>query len=364
MKMMIVTGGTGGHIYPALALADAAKERYGKKADIVFVGNDDRMEAILIPEKGYRFLSLHTSGLVGSVFSKGRAVMQMMRAYQKAKGYIRSFRPDIVIGFGGYVSAPVILAAHHMGVLTMIHEQNSVIGKANQLVMKKVDAIVCCYEKCLTQFDATKTRLLGNPRASLAARTVADFNETYFRSLGLDPEKKTIMVVMGSLGSSSVNDLMKDALPKVGDACQILYVCGRNNPMDPAVFSAYPHIHVVDYVDQMAILSHIDLIVCRAGATTIAEVTAVGVPAVLIPSPYVAHNHQFYNASVLVDANAGVMIEEKNLNAETLSNAISKIMNDPIRMESMKQCSLRLGRPNACRDILEWCEQLKGGMNT
>ena len=92
--------------------------------------------------------------------------------------------------------------------------------------------------------------------------------------------------------------------------------------------------------------------------------TAVGVPAVLIPSPYVAHNHQFYNASVLVDANAGVMIEEKNLNAETLSNAISKIMNDPIRMESMKQCSLRLGRPNACRDILEWCEQLKGGMNT
>ena len=233
----------------------------------------------------------------------------------------------------------------------MIHEQNSVIGKANQLVMKKVDAIVCCYEKCLTQFDATKTRLLGNPRASLAARAVADFNETYFRSLGLDPEKKTILVVMGSLGSSSVNDLMKDALPKVGDACQILYVCGRNNPMDPAVFSAYPHIHVVDYVDQMAILSHIDLIVCRAGATTIAEVTAVGVPAVLIPS-------------VLVDANAGVMIEEKNLNAETLSNAISKIMNDPIRMESMKQCSLRLGRPNACRDILEWCEQLKGGMNT
>ena len=116
MKMMIVTGGTGGHIYPALALADAAKERYGKKADIVFVGNDDRMEASLIPEKGYRFLSLHTSGLVGSVFSKGRAVMQMMRAYQKAKGYIRSFRPDIVIGFGGYVSAPVILAAHHMGV--------------------------------------------------------------------------------------------------------------------------------------------------------------------------------------------------------------------------------------------------------
>ena len=257
MRMMIVTGGTGGHIYPALALADAAKQRYGEQAQIAFVGNDDRMEASLIPEKGYPFYPLHTSGLVGGVRGKVKAVAQMLAAYRKAKGYIHSFRPDIVIGFGGYVSAPLILAAHHLGVVTMIHEQNSIVGKANQLVMKQVDAIVCCYERCLSQLDAQKTRLLGNPRASVAAQ--AAFDEAYFRSLGLDPKRRTILIVMGSLGSSSVNDLMKEALPQVKEDCQILYVCGRNNPMDPSAFQGQPHIHVVDYVEQLAILSHIDL---------------------------------------------------------------------------------------------------------
>ncbi len=362
MKIMIATGGTGGHIYPALALAEGAKQRYGEKTEILFVGNDDRMEASLIPEKGYPFLPLHTSGLVGNIVDKAKAIALLMRAYRKAKTYIQTYQPQIVIGFGGYVSAPVILAAHHCGVPTMIHEQNSIIGKANQLVMKKADAIVCCYEKCLAEFDDRKTRLLGNPRATFAAQ--ATFDEAYFRSLNLDPKRKTILIVMGSLGSSSVNDLMKNALGKIKEDCQILYVCGKNNPMDPSVFANQPHIHVVDYVDQLAILSHIDLIVCRAGATTLAEITAIGVPAILVPSPYVAHNHQFYNASVLVEQGAAVMIEEKDLSVQTLHDAISCILHNPIRMEHMKVCSRRLGKPQACWDILDWCEQLEGGMNT
>lgn len=358
MRIMIVTGGTGGHIYPALALADAAKERYKDAADILFIGNDDRMEASLIPQQGYPFQSLHTSGLTGGVFGKAKAVGQMLRAYRKAKGYIRAFRPDIVIGFGGYVSAPVILAAHRLGVKTMIHEQNSIVGKANQLVKDKADAIVCCYEKCFAELDEKKTRLLGNPRATLAARAV--FDEAYFRSLGLDPSRKTILIVMGSLGSSSVNEMMKDALRQVDDAYQILYVCGRNNPMDPSVFQDHPHIHVVDYVEQLAVLPHIDLIVCRAGATTLAEITALGVAAILIPSPYVAHNHQFYNASVLVEANAARMIEEKDLNADTLSRTIDRLLQNPIVLEEMKAQAKKLGTPHACTDILDWCEQLKG----
>ncbi len=362
MRMMIVTGGTGGHIYPALALADAAKERYGDQAEIVFVGNDDRMEASLIPKQGYRFMPLHASGLSGTPLQRGKAVMQMLRAYQKAKGYVRAFRPDVVVGFGGYVSAPLILAAHRLGVPTMIHEQNSIIGKANRLVMKQADAIVCCYERCLSEFDAKKTRLLGNPRASVAAQ--AAFDEAYFRSLQLDPKQKTILIVMGSLGSSSINDLMKEALPAVEEDCQMLYVCGRNNPLKSDAFGNASNIHVVDYVEQLAILPHIDLIVCRAGATTLAEITALGVPAILVPSPYVAHNHQFYNASVLVEQGAAVMIEEQNLSAQTLRDAIAAILHDPIRMEHMRVCARRLGKPNACQDMLDWCEQLEGGMNT
>ena len=355
MKMMLVTGGTGGHIYPALALADAAVQRYGNEAEIIFVGNDDRMEASLIPQKGYAFLPLHTSGLVGGIRGKSRAVLQMLKARRKAAGYIREFQPDIVIGFGGYVSAPVILAAHQLGVKTMIHEQNSIMGKANELVLKKADALVCCYERIICQEHAAKTRLLGNPRASVAAQ--ARFDERYFRSLGLDPARPTIMVVMGSLGSSSVNEMMKDALRAVDPRYQILYVSGRNNPMDPAVFADHPDIHVVDYVEQLAVLPHIDLIICRAGATTLAEITALGVAAILVPSPYVAHNHQFYNASVLVDQGAALMIEEKDLNADSLHEAIVELFLDEQKMAQVCENALQLGKPNAAYDIIEECQR-------
>ncbi|MEE0774080.1 MAG: glycosyltransferase, partial [Merdibacter sp.] len=216
------------------------------------------------------------------------------------------------------------------------------------------------YERIICQEHAAKTRLLGNPRASVAAQ--ARFDERYFRSLGLDPARPTIMVVMGSLGSSSVNEMMKDALRAVDPRYQILYVSGRNNPMDPAVFADRPDIHVVDYVEQLAVLPHIDLIICRAGATTLAEITALGVAAILVPSPYVAHNHQFYNASVLVDARAALMIEEKDLSADTLKQAVSAVMDDPIRLEEMKAHARSLGKPHACADILDWCEELKGGI--
>ena len=361
MKIVCVTGGTGGHIYPALAFLDKFKEQ-DPSCEIGCIGNDDRMEAQLIPEKGYPFQSLHTSGLVGSPLKKMKAILQLFIAYQKSKKILKDFNPDFVIGFGGYVSAPVILAAHHLHIPTLIHEQNSIVGKANQLVMNKVDRIITCYEKCDEVFPKEKTFLLGNPRATTAKES--EFDQAYYDTFQLDSKKKTILIMMGSLGSSSVNQLMKDALKGIEDNIQFIYVCGKDNLQDAALFKELKNVHVTGYVDTLKIYKKIDGMICRAGATTLAEVTALGIPSILIPSPYVANNHQFYNASVLVDANAGVMIEEKNLNAETLSNAISKIMNDPIRMESMKQCSLRLGRPNACRDILEWCEQLKGGMNT
>ena len=147
MRMLIATGGTGGHIYPAMALADAAKERYGD-IEILFVGNDDRMEASEVPSHGYAFQGLHASGLTGNVFNKCRALLLMMNCYRKACRIIDEFKPDIAIGFGGYVSAPVMLAAHHKHVATMIHEQNSIVGVSNKMVAKYMDAIVICYEKC------------------------------------------------------------------------------------------------------------------------------------------------------------------------------------------------------------------------
>lgn len=354
MKIVCVTGGTGGHIYPALALMDKFKQE-DPSCDILFIGNDDRMEAQLIPENGYPFASLHTSGLVGSPVRKLRAIGQLFFAYQKSKKILKKFAPDFVIGFGGYVSAPVMLAGHHLGIPTLIHEQNSVVGKANQLVMNKVDQIITCYEKCSEVFPASKTQLLGNPRGTIARE--AKLDPVYYDSFGLDPDKKTILIMMGSLGSSSVNQLMKDALKDIRGDLQFIYVCGKDNLDDAILFKDMENVHVAGYVDTLKIYAKIDGMICRAGATTLAEVTALGIPSILIPSPYVANNHQFYNASVLVEQRAALMIEEKNLNADTLQEAIVTLFKDPKKMESVRQHALALGKPEAAYAIMDVCKR-------
>lgn len=355
MKICLVTGGTGGHIYPALALADKFRQLY-PKCEILFIGNDDRMEASLIPQYGYDFKSLHTSGLVGSVFQKGKAVQQLFSARKKAKAYLQQFQPDIVIGFGGYVSAPVIMAAHSMEIPTIIHEQNSIVGKANQMVMKKVDAIVTCYEKCNEVFPKDKIHLLGNPRATIARE--AKLDTAYYQSLGLKAEKKTILVMMGSLGSSSVNELMQESLKGFDSSLQFLYVCGKNNSDDLHLFDDRPDVHVVDYVDTLKIYEKVDGLICRAGATTIAELTALGIPAILIPSPYVANNHQYYNASQLVNAGAAFMIEEKDLDTENLQLAIQSLFMNEEVMANTSEHARQLGKPNAAYDMISLCESL------
>ncbi len=354
LKIMIATGGTGGHIYPALALADKARERY-KNVEILFVGNRDRMEQTIIPEAGYNFVSLQAKGLAGSVLDKAKAVLLMLKAQHKAKALIKSFQPDIVIGFGGYVSAPVLRAAQSLGVKTMIHEQNSVMGKSNQILVKRSDAIVVCYEKCLSQLPSHKTRLLGNPRSSMAVDSTYD--DAYFKSLNVRDDRPIVLVVMGSLGSTSVNTLMLEALEKIRDV-SIIYVSGKNNYENVKRQFQQENVYVFDYIDQLSILRKINLIVCRAGATTAAEITALGVPSVLIPSPYVAHNHQFYNASVLVEQKCAFMIEEKDLNKEVLYDKINAIIHNQKLMEEMKKNALSISYPNASDAILDYIEEV------
>lgn len=355
MNICFVTGGTGGHIYPALALADKIRHLY-PNIEILFIGNDDRMEADLIPSRGYDFKPLHTSGLVGSPFSKLRAIGQLFFAYHQSKIYLEEFKPDIVIGFGGYVSAPVILAGRSVHAKTMIHEQNSIVGKANRLVMRKVDRIITCYKKCEEVFPVEKTVLLGNPRATIAKE--AAFDEAYFKSLGLSLDKKTILVMMGSLGSSSVNALMKDSLKDMPKDLQFLYVCGKDNSNDLNLFDSQENVYVVPYVDTLKVYAHIDGMICRAGATTIAELTGLGIPSILIPSPYVANNHQYYNAKVLVDQQAAFMIEEKDLNATNLKTAIKELFMNEEKMKEVHQNALKLGKPAAVYDIIDEMAEL------
>lgn len=357
MRMLIVTGGTGGHIYPALALADQAKKHY-PNIEILFVGNDDRMEATIVPEHGYPFHALHTSGLTGSVINKGKALAQMLSAYRKANKLIKEFKPDVAIGFGGYVSAPVMLAAHHQHVLCMIHEQNSVVGVANRMVSKYMDAIVICYERLFEEFPREKTRLLGNPRAQTAMQV--PFDLAYYTSLGLKEDKPLILVVMGSLGSSSINEMMCECLPKVKQEYQILLVSGKKDYQ--TVIKQMPkqaNIHVVDYVKQLDIMEKVDVLICRAGATTAAEIGALGKASIIIPSPYVANNHQFYNASVFEDAKAAFVIEEADLNAEILSKKINLVMGKDALRREMQDNARNLGFPHASDDILSWIDEMK-----
>lgn len=357
MKIIMATGGTGGHIYPALALADAAVAK-DKNTEILFIGNEDRMEAKEIPSAGYRFMGLQAKGMVGSPIDKAKAILLMGKAYFKAKKMIKDFKPDIAIGFGGYVSAPVMMAAHSLGVKVMLHEQNSIVGSANRLCAKFADAIVCCYEKCFDELGHEKTRLLGNPRASVALTKT--FDEAYFHSLGLNEKQPLVLVVMGSLGSTSVNEAMIDALPQLPKNAQILFVCGKGNYEKVSKQVNQANIKVVEYVNQLAILEKVDVIICRAGATTAAEITAFGIPSILIPSPYVAANHQLFNAQVLVEQKCAFLIEEKDLNAKNLAEKCQRILeNDALRLEMKKQAKAH-GFVNASRDILAWIDELVG----
>lgn len=358
MRLLITTGGTGGHIYPAIALADAAKRRY-PDIEILFVGNDDRMETSVVPQHGYRLETLHACGFTGGFINKAKAVMLMLKAQMKARKIIDEFKPDLAIGFGGYVSAPVMLAAHAKGVKTMIHEQNSVVGMSNKILKDKMDAIVTCYDKCFETFDRSKTRLLGNPRASEAVNI--PFDQAYYDSLGLNKDKPLIMIVMGSLGSSTINEMMVSLLPKMEKNYQFLLVSGKNGYNDLKNAFNQDNIKVVETVKQIEIIDKVDLLICRAGATTAAEITAKGSVSILIPSPYVAHNHQLYNAKVLVDQKAALMIEEKDLSEATLKANIDKIMGNVALQEQLSKNAKALGKPNACSDILDWCDELVKG---
>ncbi|MDH6367104.1 MULTISPECIES: undecaprenyldiphospho-muramoylpentapeptide beta-N-acetylglucosaminyltransferase [unclassified Breznakia] len=352
MKILMVTGGTGGHIYPALALADYIKEHKGYP--VTFIGNEDRMEATLIPEKGYAFYGLKTSGLAGSIVKKGKAVFQSLRAINKAKAILKKENPDVIIAFGGYVSLPVCIAAKKLKKKVILHEQNSIAGKANKMASRYADCVIICYENARKDFPDNKVLLLGNPRATLASKHA--FNQASFDALGLDSSKPLGLIVMGSLGSSSVAHKLKEILPNIQDV-NFLYVAGKNN-IESAQELVADNVKVVDYVDQLAIIDAFDFVICRAGATTAAELAASGTLSILIPSPFVANNHQYYNAKAMVDDGYAFMIEEKDVDEKHLQDYIETYICKPDLAKKMKEAAIAHGFQDACQNIVEVIEKI------
>lgn len=351
MKVVFTTGGTGGHIYPAIALAKRLKT---KKFDyeILFIGSTNRMEKDIVEKTNFEFYGYKlNSGLKGKM-DKMIQYAQMTLAILKVYFKFLFNRPDLVIGFGAYITAPALLAAKFLNIPIMLHEQNSSMGKVNKMFYKTAKEVIVCYPNLLEEYSDEKVKLLGNPRAS----EVKDIKKKPqdLIDMGLDIKKKTILIVMGSQGSSSVNDTMFELLPRFNEEkYQVIYVTGNKHYDLFKNDLTGDNVKVLSYVDQPQMLANTDLVIARGGATTAAEICALGSPSIIIPSPYVANNHQYINAKQLEDVNACEIIKEEDLNADNLIKTINEIIFNDKKLNKMKKAALSLSTPNASDDIID-----------
>lgn len=353
MKICIVTGGSGGHIFPALTFADGLRDRH----DITFIGNDHKMESWIVPQHNYTFKAIHNQGLQGSKLDRVRAVFSQFKAVKQAKDHLKAIKPDVVVSFGGYVSFPVVYAAKQLGIKIILHEQNASPGKANKMAARYANAIITCYPE---SFASTKNvHMFGNPRASLVHEMV-DHRKEYDR-LNLREDLPLVLMVMGSQGSSSMNEKFLSYIEGFNhDDYQVVVVVGPINyeGFMKRVSDVHPNVHIADFVDQRALLKKISLIVCRSGASTIAEIQSFGLPSLLIPSPHVANNHQFYNAKSLVDQGAADMLEEKGLTGVILDQYVDTLMHDQVKRDALSASVLKLAMPNALSDMVSFIEDV------
>lgn len=323
MRVVISAGGTGGHIYPALAMIKKIKEKE-PNSEFLYIGTHNRMEKDIIPKENIPFKTIEIYGLSKNIFHDVKAAKCFYQGYKKCKKMIREFDPDVVIGVGGYVTVPVIYAAHKLGYKTFIHEQNSIPGKANTFLSKYATRIGVSFLSSIHSFPEYKTIYTGNP-CSEEAQNVP---KTQKKEFGLSDYKKLILIVMGSLGSSKVNDFLVPVLQKAENKnYQILFVTGKAS-YEEVKNKLFPkNVVVIPYVNPLTgIMKNADVMISRAGASTISEITSLHVPTIFIPSPYVPNNHQYKNAIDLVKKDAALLLEEKNLSETAFFDKIEEAL--------------------------------------
>lgn len=356
MRVVISAGGTGGHIYPALAIINKIKE-HEPNSEFLYIGTHNRMENDIVPKKGIPYKSIEIYGFDRrNLLRNIKVVRCLMKSNKICLKLIKDFNPDIVIGVGGYVTVPVINSAYKLGIPTLIHEQNSIPGKANKMLSKKVSKVAVSMKSTLDDFPSDKVVFTGNP-CSEDARICIPMNKT---ELGLSNNKKLILIVMGSLGASTINNIMVDTLPKLENKdYEVVFVTGKND-YDEIIKNKFPdNVKIVPYIDGMTrLMKNTDLIVTRAGASTLSEIIALKVPSILIPSPYVPNNHQYINALDLVKVNAAELIEEKNLNSEVLINKIDELLNNKDKLNKMKDSLTQLDVKDSAEIIYQNIKEL------
>ncbi len=340
MKVLISAGGTGGHIYPALAIMNKIKEME-PDSKFLYIGTTNRMESTMIPNMNIPYVGIEIQGLNRkNPFKNIETIKKLNIAKKRVKEELNKFHPDIVLGIGGYVTFPVISTAKKMGYKTFIHEQNSIPGLSNRYLSKYADSIGVSLPGSMKYFPKKKTFISGNPRSEEAIKE-KPLSKTEYK---LDEHKKLVVIVMGSLGSLTMNNKFKEILTKFNNKeYEVLFVTGKDYYEEYSKIELANNVHIVPYIDKMlGLMKNTDLIVSRAGASIISEITAIELPSILIPSPYVTHNHQYLNAKELEDNNASFIIEEKDLTSDILINKIDEILNNKELYDKMKKGASKL----------------------
>ena len=357
MKVIISAGGTGGHIYPALAIINKIKEKE-PNSKFLYIGTHNRMEKELIPKHGIPYEEIEIYGFNKKLLKNIEVLKCLFKANKKCKQIIKSFDPDVVVGVGGYVTAPVIKSAKKLGYKTFIHEQNSVPGKANQYLSNYADKIGISFSSTKSYFKQNKVILTGNPCSEDALKV----DKALKSEFGLSNNKKLVLFVMGSLGASKVNDFLIKTMSLFNNKdYEVLFVTGKND-YEKVMEHKFPsNVKVVPYIDKMTrIMKQTDLIVSRAGASTLSEIVSLNIPSIIVPSPYVPNNHQYKNAIPLVNKNAALLLEEKDLKGDVLVRMIDELLNDPKRLEQMKKSFQKESIPNSATMIYECLKELVG----
>lgn len=349
MKVLISAGGTGGHIYPAIAIINKIKEKE-PNSKFLYVGTLDRMEKDIIPNLGIDYIGIKMTGVSKNISKLIKFIYYNIKEEKHLEKEIKKFNPDVVIGVGGYVTVPVIMAAKKLGIKTVLHEQNSIPGKANKFLSKYADLICTSMESSNKYFKHKNIIYTGNPRGEETLKIKKANKKDY----GLSVNKKLVLITTGSLGASTVNNKLKECIKEFSKKnYEVLLVTGKESYDEMKKYSE-KNVIIMPYVENLnEVLKVTDLIITRAGATIISEITTIGVPSILIPSPYVANNHQEINAKDIESNNAGIVIKEQDLTKEILLDTIDKILDDEEMYKKLATNAKKLGTPHSATKIYE-----------
>ncbi|MBI4654133.1 MAG: undecaprenyldiphospho-muramoylpentapeptide beta-N-acetylglucosaminyltransferase [Nitrospirae bacterium] len=356
MRIIIAGGGTGGHVFPGIAVAQEFK-RVHKDVEVIFIGTAYGIESKIVPKEGFDIRFIRSEGIVGkNIINTIRAAVRIPISLKDSYKVLKEIKPDLVFGVGGYSSGPALLIASISGIPTMIHEQNAVPGFTNSLLSRFVDVVAVTYQESLDHFPKDKTYITGNP---VRQEILHGDKERGYKVFGLDKGLFTIFVFGGSRGASSINKAVTEALvylDKFKDKIQFLHQTGEKDFNKVRDFYGTRGFKgaVIPFAYNMADAYAVaDLVISRAGATTLSELTACGKAAILIPYPYAAGDHQELNAEKLWDIGAAQMLLDRGLNGKSLSELVIYLFENPDTIGEMEGMSKTLGKSDAAQKIVE-----------